>query len=429
MVVREGREEPEDSLVGQLVADRYRVHRRVAIGGMGAIYRATQEPLGRPVALKTHRSLGELEGHVDADAVFLREAAAAAQIRHPNVAEVYDYGQHEGRPFIAMEWLEGETLRQRVRRSGPMEPAEALRIALLILGALERVHELGMVHRDIKPANVVLLESGEPKLLDFGLVQWNDGNQDPFRLDGLFVGSPQFMPPEQISGEGSLDLRADVYAFGGLLYYMLAAAPPFDGSGEELLRRHLEARPKSLRERGVLVSGSLEQLLACCLRKRADDRFADMGQLRAALGACPEAGGSDPREVEEATAAIEIVFEQAPERRPRGRRWVLSLATLAIAGFVVGWWWDREPPLTPVDGKGRGPQAATEQQSSERPPLERTEHRAPPPRHTEPEPEPEPEPIERTSSPARPARRRTSMGRDWSAGGPAPALRDPWADE
>ena len=243
-------------------------------------------------------------------------------------------------------------------------------------------------------------------------------------------------PPEQISSDDPLDRRADVYAFGGLLYYMLSATPPFEGSGTELLRRHLREKPKSLRERGARVSDRLERVLSYCLRKRADDRFDDMGQLRAALRACPEA---DPAMPEAGVTDIDIAFEvTTPSPPSRGRRWALGLGVVAIASVATAWAWERpNPPLGPTVNAEPEPEEApaeppvpepTAETRDETPRAGRSES-APGPAPVEPAPKPPPvEPApEETRRP--PSRRAIPTTRDWSHVPPEQTVRDPWAVE
>ncbi len=199
---------------------------KLGAGGMGVVYRARDERLGRDVALKL------LPPHLAADPVrlgrFLREARSAASVLHPNVAAVFELGEGDP-PYIAMELVEGEALRARLAR-GPLPVEAAHRVALEIAGGLAAAHAKGIVHRDLKPENVMLAAAGGSKLVDFGLARLTDGatstvSATPLLTEsGLVVGTPRYMAPEQALG-GEVDVRADVYAFGLVLFEMLTGAP------------------------------------------------------------------------------------------------------------------------------------------------------------------------------------------------------------
>jgi len=207
--------------VGELVAGRFRLAQRVGSGGMGTVYRATDERTGEPVALKVlHEYLPESVER------FGREVAALARMSHPNIVKYVAHG--DSPPFVAMEWLEGEDLAQRLR-SGPMEIADAVELGARLAGALEHAHEHGIVHRDIKPGNL-LFENGETsrvRVLDFGLA-WITGDVGFRTSAGTMLGTPGYMAPEQARGE-AVDARADVFALSCVLYKCLTGRGPFSG--------------------------------------------------------------------------------------------------------------------------------------------------------------------------------------------------------
>ena len=286
-----------DPLVGQLVGGRYRVQERLAAGGMGVVYRAIQEPLGRAVAIKVLRQPEDPRLDKSYAERFLREAAVVAHLNHPNTVVVHDYGNDGANLYFAMEYLEGKTLTQRVYELGAMAPVDALRVARQIASSLGEAHEGGLVHRDLKPGNVMICpRRHDPlfvKVLDFGLVKLvSEEEAKKLTQSGITLGSPRYMSPEQIRATTPIDHRADVYAFGALMTFCLTGKPPFpDGSQFEAMRHHVYTAPPALRtlEPRCTASAELEQVVLRCLAKEPDARPQTMGEVLAALDRCPEA--------------------------------------------------------------------------------------------------------------------------------------------
>lgn len=286
-----------DPLIGTLVADKYRVDSLIARGGMGAVYRAVQEPLGRPVALKVlaSRRASEAEWEVD-EARFFREASVASKLTHPNTVVIHDYGAMEGHGgyFLVMEFLEGKTLAQVVEELGPLKPARLLHIAKQIASSLSEAHKSGVVHRDLKPANVILIDRAEDpdfaKIVDFGLVRAIDeAPENRVTEEGTVMGSPLYISPEQIM-DMDVDHRADVYALGCVLYEMATGRPPYiQKPGERgiggIMRGHLllEPPPMAQARPGLEVSAEIEAITRRCLNKQPDARYQTMSELYAAL--------------------------------------------------------------------------------------------------------------------------------------------------
>jgi serine/threonine protein kinase len=208
----------EDVLLGE----RYRLVRMIGSGGMGTVWEAEDETLGRPVAVKVlSESLAAGERAVRR---FEREARAAARLSGPNIAAVYDFGRSEGRPYIVMELVRGETLADRLAREGPLAPQEAARIAAQVAEALEEAHGAGIVHRDVKPGNVMVTPAGDVRVMDFGIAaaSW----AERVTTSGLVLGTPSYLAPEQATSEKTTP-ASDVYALGAMLYEMVAGRPPF----------------------------------------------------------------------------------------------------------------------------------------------------------------------------------------------------------
>lgn len=272
-------------LVGRVVGGKYRIERILGRGGMGTIYVAVQEPLGRRVALKVlHPNLGE-GSDPEFQKRFLLEAATLSQLAHPNIVVVHDYGSLEGRGdacFMAMELLEGRTINQVLNEQGRFEPARALRITRDIARALRAAHDLGVIHRDLKPANVMLCSGPEGetvKVLDFGLVKVLRDDSEELTQEGRFLGSPRYMSPEQIQ-RSPMDGRSDLYSLGVILYRMLTGEVPFAGEhAVQTLMAHLSKPVPPLAQHGVHVPSAVEQMVMQLLAKDPNDRPRDAGAL------------------------------------------------------------------------------------------------------------------------------------------------------
>lgn len=229
-----------DPLVGAALGP-CRLEALIGAGGMGRVYRARHLKLDRTVAVKLVEDRSGASGAA-ATAAVLAEARAAAKLDDPRVVAVYDVGEDQGRAFIVMQWVEGETLEARVRRAGPLAFEEALRVMKETAAALGAAHAAGLVHRDVKPANILIDSKGAVKLTDFGLAGSAGG-----AAEGVTVGSFHFMAPEQGYGVAPHP-SADWYAFGATWFYALAGRPPFKGTGAEAMVRHREEAPPDIRE-------------------------------------------------------------------------------------------------------------------------------------------------------------------------------------
>jgi tetratricopeptide (TPR) repeat protein len=276
-------------LPGTLVAQRFEIERRAGSGGMGDVYRALDRDSSEPVAIKVLR----VERHEES-VRFSREAALLAELRHPGIVRYVAHGLTElGLPWLAMEWLEGETLGARLARGG-LGIGEGVLLAQRIAEALDVLHGRGIVHRDLKPGNVVLVDSdvARPKILDFGIARFIGGDASLTR-PGMLMGTPGFMAPEQARGEAEVDVRADVFALGCILYRCLTGRAPFAGSDPLaiLLKVMLEDAPRPSRL-APEVPPELDALVARMLAKQPADRPPDAGAVVTALGALPDAGAA-----------------------------------------------------------------------------------------------------------------------------------------
>jgi serine/threonine-protein kinase len=276
---------------------QYRLKERLGAGGMGEVYLAEHCLLKRPCAVKLIRPERASDPHLLRR--FEREVQATAQLNHFNTVEIFDYGHAEdGTFYYVMEYLPGLSLDELVAREGPQPPARVVHFLRQLCGALREAHEAGLVHRDIKPSNVIVCKHGGlydvAKLLDFGLVRSLDvGDRERTRLtkEGLILGTPDFMSPEQANGAAVLDPRSDLYSLGAVAYFLLSGRPPFAGRTVlQTLFAHLHEPPAPLTDHRPDVPGDLEAIVLRCLAKEPRQRFPDAASLEQALGQCASAG-------------------------------------------------------------------------------------------------------------------------------------------
>jgi serine/threonine protein kinase len=262
---------------------RYEIIEKLGQGGMGTVYKAFDPLLTRVVAIKVIS--GQLDAHPEHRERFFREARAAAQLSHRNIITIHDLGEHEGAPFLAMEYLEGRDLDRRLRDHEPMSLAQKLELALSIAEGICHAHACGVVHRDIKPANVFVTTEGAVKILDFGLARLVSSDMT---RSGLMVGTVNYMAPEQLRGEKS-DHRADIFAYGVLLYELLSGRRPFQGdTAASTMYKILHESPEALGLVDPLLTPPLTTLVERAIAKSRDDRYQHMTDLLRDLDAAYE---------------------------------------------------------------------------------------------------------------------------------------------
>ena len=372
----------------QVFSDRYQLVSHIARGGMAQVYLARDLLLDRPVALKV------LFPELSIDRAFVerfrREAKAAANLSHPNIVSIYDWGQGENTYFIVMEYVSGRTLSQMLR-DGPLDSPHAARIAADVAAALDFAHRHGVIHRDVKPGNVLINESGQVKVADFGIARAiGAGAAEDLTQTGSVMGTATYFSPEQAQGFG-VDPRSDVYSLGVVLYEMLAGRTPFTGdSPVSIAYKHVKETPEPIRALNPAVPAGLEAIVMKALAKQPDDRYQSAEELRgdlvrymqgqpimasaeptrvatpvvAGVGATghggpagaatmvnPPAGGTAPMPV---TSAGEPPIGGPGDRRSRAASWGVGAAILLVAlaagvfflGRTEGWWGTSTKSLT-----------------------------------------------------------------------------------
>ncbi|HYN50277.1 MAG TPA: serine/threonine-protein kinase, partial [Thermoleophilaceae bacterium] len=327
-------------LIGSVLAG-YRIDGVAGEGGMGRVYRATQMALNRKVALKL--IVPELANEADFRARFERESHLTASIDHPNVIPIYEAGEAEGRLFIAMRWVEGTDLRSVIVSEGRLDPDRAVAIVEQVAAALDAAHRGGLVHRDVKPANVMLTATHGDEhvyLTDFGLTK-KSTSLTALTRTGHFVGTPDYMPPEQIKGEPA-GARADVYALGCLLFHALTGRTPYDRDNEVAkMYAQLHDPPPSVVETAPGTPVGLDTVITRALAKDAEDRYPSAGDLgRASRAALTGAEPAHP----ERDLATGLAATQAPGLDPTAPGAAAQLSDLDATAPGTA---PSPPPVTP----------------------------------------------------------------------------------
>ena len=319
---------------GELVADRYELHEVVGTGGMSSVYRAVDTLLERNVALKIlHPHYGEDAEYVER---FRREARSVAQLSHPNIVTVIDRGEADGHQYIVFEYVDGESLKQLVDRTGPLPARRAVELGLQVAEALAFAHNAGLVHRDVKPQNVLVTEDGEAKVTDFGIARSLDVEHGVTQT-GTVLGTSNYLSPEQARGQ-TVTPATDVYSLGVVLYELLTGEVPFPGENfVAVAMKHINEEPPSLLERRPDVPMRLVAAIDRALAKDPAQRFPSMGAFCTELRACLAELGT-PDSDRTVIRPSPVLKQGRPHRmRPaRRRRWPLLLVVaLAVAAAIV----------------------------------------------------------------------------------------------
>src|SRR3954447_18181745 len=332
---------------------RYEIVQHLARGGMAEVFLARDLLLDRPVAIKV------LFPEFAADRSFVerfrREARSAANLNHPNIVSIYDWGEEEGTYFIVMEYVEGRPLRQVIREDGPIPPPRAAEIGADIAAALSFAHKNNVIHRDVKPGNVLISPNGQVKVTDFGIARAAGNAQEALTQTGAVMGTATYFSPEQAQGR-PIDYRSDVYALGIVLYEMVVGRPPFYNENPVAVAyQHVRERPipprqhnpkipvpfeaivlKSLAKNPVNRYNSAEELRADLMRFRAGKPVlatpAKTGAAAAAAGATTAMAAIDSTQAIPATAATTVMTDGEGPKRRTGAYIALLVGLLALLG-------------------------------------------------------------------------------------------------
>jgi serine/threonine-protein kinase len=338
---------PTQDLVGQVLADRYHIVKKLGEGGMGQVYLAEHVKMGRRSAIKVMNP--SMVHDPDAVARFNREAANASRISDSHVCAIYDFGETaDGLIYLAMEFVEGEPLTELLRREGALPVARAADIGIQVAAALQAAHDLGIVHRDLKPDNIMLTRSRDGadavKVVDFGLAKavGGEGGGQKVTRTGLVVGTPEFMSPEQLSGD-KLDGRSDVYSLGLVLFNMLTGTLPFPAdSVQEAMVKRLTDEPAELLEvrPDLHFPAGLQEILDTALARNRVDRYQSAAKFAHDLAAVvglprTDAGAALPSTLADADDETQLLEPIRARKRSRVPIVVGAIVALGAAGAVV----------------------------------------------------------------------------------------------
>jgi eukaryotic-like serine/threonine-protein kinase len=320
-------------MIGTVLSDRYRLEAKLGSGGMSTVYLARDEVLDRPVAVKLmHQEMTEQQDQLER---FNQEARAVAKLSNPNVVAVIDAGEDGGRPYIVFEYVQGETLKQRISRVGALEATEALAYGVEVAQGLSVAHERKMVHRDVKPQNVLIDATGRAKLTDFGISR--QLNDEGVTATGKVIGTTDYVAPEQAMGK-DVDPRSDIYSLGIVLYEMLTGDVPFEADNQiGVAMKHVNEELPDVQTKRPDISAASARVVDMATAKNPDDRYETIDDMADDLQAALEveairAGGASG----EATSVLDAV--PPPSRRlpsKQGSTWP-AVVMLVIALLIAG---------------------------------------------------------------------------------------------
>src|SRR4249919_3431656 len=317
-------------MIGTVLSGRYRLEAKLGSGGMSTVYLARDETLDRPVAVKVmHREMSEQPDQLER---FRQEARAVAKLSNPNVVSVIDAGEDGGHPYIGFEYVEGETLKQRIARIGALDPQEAIAYAIEVGRGLSVAHARNMVHRDIKPQNVLIDSEGRAKLTDFGISRQLE--QDGMTATGRVLGTTDYVSPEQAMGR-QVDPRSDVYSLGVVLYEMLLGQVPFQADSQVgVAMKHVNEELPDVQRRRPEVSAAVALVVERSAAKDPGERYQHVGEMIDDLSTALEVEAARAGSTTgEATSVLDAV--PPPKRKLSGRaRW--SWGAIALLVLIGG---------------------------------------------------------------------------------------------
>lgn len=336
----------------QVFNDRYQIIAKIGAGGMADVYKAIDSVLDRPVAIKVlHRHFAEDEDFVSR---FRREAQAAANLNHPNIVSIYDWGSQNSTYFIVMELLEGESLKQRIQAKGVIPPREAMEITKKVLSALSFAHRNNIVHRDIKPHNIIITNDGEVKVTDFGIAR---AGASTMTQTGTILGTAHYLSPEQARGH-EVGVTSDLYSAGVVLYEMVTGRIPFDGENPVAIAlKHVHEAPVRPIELNADIPQALQTIILKAMAKNPESRYQSATEMRNDIMRLMEgmpivAVPSDEQETLIMAAPVSSGAERTAQRhaprpaqgRPKGKgrpNWpaIIVAALLVVAASLAGGWY------------------------------------------------------------------------------------------
>lgn len=341
---------------GQKINDRYEIEKLIGEGGMANVYLARDTILDRKVAVKVLR--GDLAGDEKFVRRFQREALSASSLSHPNIVEIYDVGEDDGNFYIVMEFIEGKTLKQLIKKRGVLSLPEIIDIMLQLLDALSVAHDSYIIHRDIKPQNIMIKDSGLVKITDFGIAMAL--NTAGLTQTNSVMGSVHYLPPEQASGKGST-IRSDIYSLGILLFEMLTGKMPFKGdSAVEIALKHMKEPLPSIKEINPIVPQSLENIVLKAAAKNPKNRYRDVRAMAEDIKTCldeerqneekvvfkyPETDFSDTKsvnvlkeekkEIKEEKPVVKQITEDEKNEKSNKKKMIIILSIVAVFAFIM----------------------------------------------------------------------------------------------
>ena len=305
---------PSSAMIGTVLSGRYRLEAKLGSGGMSTVYLARDQTLDRQVAVKVmHREMSEQADQLER---FRQEARSVAKLSHPNVVSVIDAGEDGGHPYIVFEYVEGETLKQRINRDGALAPQEAIAYAIEIARGLSMAHARNMVHRDIKPQNILIDAEGRAKLTDFGISRQLE--QDGMTATGRVLGTTDYVAPEQAMGR-KVDPRTDIYSLGVVLYEMLVGQVPFSADSQVgVAMKHVNEELPDVQRRRPEVSAAVALVVERSTAKDPNERYQQVGEMIDDLSTALEVEAARAGSTTgEATSVLDAV--PPPKRKLSGR--------------------------------------------------------------------------------------------------------------